>query len=455
MTHPFLDQILAALSDSGNEPDRPAIMVKGSGGLPAWFDVTGLAVDSFAAAGLAIARLSALQGNKAPRIAIDRRHASRWFGFAIRPIGWEMPPAWDAIAGDYRTADGWIRLHTNAAHHRAAALRVLETIAEPGHVATAVGQWQADDLEAAIVAAGGCAAAMRDLHAWQHHRHGAQVAREPLIAWKNQGKTRPLVLTGPASRPLQGIKVLDLTRVLAGPVAGRFLAAYGADVLRIDPPEWEEDSIVPEMTLGKRCAGLDLNQADARVQFEHLLRQADILLNGYRADALARLGYDEQAIRRINPSLIDVRLNAYGWTGPWQNRRGFDSLVQMSSGIADFGMRLTKSGRPTPLPVQALDMATGYLLAAAAGHAIYERVTSGTALSARLSLARTAHLLAASKRCDIGEPLPPETSDEQDPTIENTAWGQARRIRFPLTIAGAPHRWEHPASKLRSSPASW
>ncbi len=196
---------------------------------------------------------------------------------------------------------------------------------------------------------------------------------------------------------------------MPAPIAGRFLAAYGAQVLRIDPPDWEEPGVVPEVTLGKRCAGLDLTQQGDRETFERLLGEADIVLHGYRAGALDGLGYDEEARRRINPNLIDVSLNAYGWTGPWKDRRGFDSLVQMSSGIAHQGMIWSGKDKPTPLPVQALDHATGYLMAAAAITGLTGRLLVGSTMTAKLSLARTAHLLVSHRDTGDITAMPPET----------------------------------------------
>jgi hypothetical protein len=134
--------------------------------------------------------------------------------------------------------------------------------------------------------------------------------------------------------------------VLADPVASRFLAAYGANVLRIDPPGWEEPGVVPEVTLGKRCARLDLRRAEDRATFEALLSEADILLHGYRPSALDRLGFDSGTRCGLSPGLIAVCLCAYGWSGPWAARRGFDSLVQMSTGIADAGMRWRNADKP-------------------------------------------------------------------------------------------------------------
>jgi hypothetical protein len=283
---------------------------------------------------------------------------------ALRPSGWELPSVWDDLAGDFQAEDGWIRLHTNAPAHRAAVLSALGCDANSASVEAAVSGGSAQTLESAVVEAGGCAAVMRSFEQWQDHPQGRAVAQTPLVLWDHVAAEARGMPTRDPSRPLAGVRVLDLTRVLAGPVGSRFLAAYGADVLRIDPPEWDEPGVVPEVTLGKRCAGLDLRDSADRKIFEELLARADVFLHGYRADALARLDYDDEAVRKHNPNLIDVSLNAYGWAGEWMNRRGFDSLVQMSSGIADFGMQQSESPRPKPLPVQALDHATGYLLAA-------------------------------------------------------------------------------------------
>jgi crotonobetainyl-CoA:carnitine CoA-transferase CaiB-like acyl-CoA transferase len=360
MTHPaFTADIWAALC--GNPTLLEGLRIAGAGALPSVFPVTDLAAASLGVAGLAVAELIAAAGHPRPRVTADRRLASFWFGTSVRPQGWETPPAWDAVAGDYPTADGWIRLHTNAPAHRAAALGVLGTPAEKPAVAAVVLRWEADRLEAAVLAAGGCAATMRSAAAWFAHPQGQAVAAEPLVhrvaLGGGPGPSWPI----PPDRPLAGIRVLDLTRVLAGPTATRFLAGYGAEVLRIDPPFWDEPSLAAEMTLGKRCAQLDLRRPGDLATMRRLIAGADVLVHGYRPTALAGFGLDAAARRALNPALIDVSLDAYGWTGPWQGRRGFDSLVQMSAGIAEAGMRLTGRDRPTPLPVQALDQATGYI----------------------------------------------------------------------------------------------
>ena len=425
-----------------------AVQITGEGELPSWFDVTGLATASMGIAGAALAAYGG-----AGTVTVHRRLASLWFGMTLQPIGWNLPSIWDSVAGDYETGDGWIRLHTNAPHHKAAALAVLSTGADRDDVDAAVRGWEALALETAIVEAGGCAAAMRSLDAWRDHPQGRAVRAEPLIDWQEHAAS-PVERAVDPDRPLAGIRVLDLTRVLAGPVATRFLAGFGANVLRIDPPDWDEPAVIPEVSLGKRCAGLDLREPDDRSRFEDLLATADILVHGYRPSALDGLGYDHATRLGLNPRLIDVSLDAYGWTGPWAGRRGFDSLVQMSSGIAQRGMERARATRPVPLPVQALDHATGYLMAASALHALSAR-REGRILRARHSLARTAALLTDHQReLENATPLEPASGDLAE-AIEATFWGPARRWKFPLSGPGLHSTWRHPAGPLRRDAALW
>lgn len=222
------------------------------------------------------------------------------------------PPAalWDPFAGDYATRDGWIRLHTNAAHHRQAMEKVLGVYPDRAALAAEVQNWSAETLEQAVVDAGGCAAQMRSVAQWQQHPQGIAVSQEPLFA--QQATAAGTILAWPlsAARPLLGIRVLDLTRIIAGPVATRFLASLGAEVLRIDPPDWQEPTLEEEITSGKRCARLDLKNAAGLAQLRVLLSQADVLVHGYRADALEKLGLDAATRQQLAPGLVDVSLNA-------------------------------------------------------------------------------------------------------------------------------------------------
>jgi len=444
MTRNFSAQISQALAGAAATLTPSDVVIAGSpADLTSCFDVAGLATASVAAAA---GEVGALLG--ARDVQVDRGLAQAWFDMTLKPEGWALPSSWDPLAGNYRTSDGWVRLHTNAPRHRDAALRVLGCAGDPAAVAAAVRARTAVDLETAIVAAGGAAAAMHSLEDWSRHPQGRAVARDPLIAWSQRGQARP-------GLDWRGLKVLDLTRVLAGPVATRFLAGYGAEVLRIDPPDWDEPGLEPEVTLGKRCAGLDLRQSEDRHTFETLLARADVLVHGYRPDALAGLGYGADDLRRLAPAAIEVTLNAYGWQGPWSGRRGFDSLVQMSCGIAHEGMARYGGDKPVPLPVQALDHATGYLMAAAVLRAIRVRRQSGTVMSARLSLARTAALMVSAGARDPSPSADPREGAELDPRIEGTIWGPARRVAFPVRVEGTLPHWTRPGGPLRRDPPQW
>lgn len=459
--HQGARSMIATLSAALGVPDHAAadLQIEGAGSLPSVFAVSDFAVASVATAGLALAKWITLRSGMQPVTCVDRRLASLWFGFSIAPQGWDLPSVWDAVAGDYRGSDGWIRLHTNAPHHRAAALSVLGTDADRDAVAAAVSKWPIDDLETAIVTRGGCAAAMRSLDKWRVHPQGAAVLAEPLMrVERTAGGMMPEHGLDPEfdpARPLAGVRVLDLTRVLAGPVATRFLAGFGADVLRIDPPSWDEGAVIPEVTLGKRCARLDLKDPADRARFVALVEKSDVLVHGYRPDALEKLGLGAEMRARTRPGLVDVSLDAYGWSGPWANRRGFDSLVQMSSGIAAEGMERTGSEKPVPLPAQALDQGAGYLLAAAALRGLVLRQKDGRGSRWRTSLARVGGFFASypgvADAIAIGKP----EADDYAEATELTIWGPALRLRPPLSLSGTSMAWSGPAVELGSSQPQW
>jgi CoA-transferase family III len=417
------------------------------GGLPSRFQVSAFANSTIGVATLAAAELWARRrGEKVRRVTVERGVASAAFRCErlLTPIGWSLPAMWDPMTADYEAADGWIRLHTNYSCHRDAALRILGAAADKSQVADAVKSWRAEELESAVVDAGGCAAALRSRGAWQQHAQGIALGNESICIWDGRRSPRPA--RAEPDSPLGGIRVLDLTRVIAGPIGTRYLAAFGADVLRLDPPGFQEVPVLlPTTTRGKRCAAIDLKNPAQRSTWERLVTQADILVHGYRPGAMEALGYSTNRLRELNPALAIVRCDAYGWSGPWAARRGFDSLVQMSSGIAHPG----SDGRPTPLPGQALDHGTGYLIAAAACRAL----SDGYAC-ARLSLARTARLLLelgtdgdahALERSDVDECM--ERTDSE--------WGPLRDVRCPGRIEGYDVRWRHAAGSLARHEPRW
>jgi hypothetical protein len=456
-------------SDLSGEPDlAESVAITGPAGvLPSVFDVTGFATAAAGAATLAVAELHAARvGTSLPASGVDRLAASASFRFEslMAPDGWELPPIWDPVAGDYGCADGWVRLHTNYRHHRDRALGVLDAPADRDAVAAAVRTWTADELERAVVAAGGCAAAMRSGSAWDQHPAGvATTAERPVVLGDpvpvpgegvggSRWRDRPAPLGG-LEAPLAGIRVLDLTRVIAGPVATRYLAAYGAEVLRIDPPEFEEvGALLPEATAAKRCATLDLRRRDDRAIFRRLVAEADVLVGGLRPGALAGLGFGSDVVRALNPGLITVTHDAYGWSGPWSGRRGFDSLVQMSTGIAAAGAAAAGTDRPTPLPAQALDHGVGHLLAAATCRALTRLLTTGKASEVRGCLVGAANVVRTVPVAD-GASSSVTVADASTEVVD-TSWGRLRHAPLAGQIEGLRPRWSIPAGPLgRHEPA--
>lgn len=431
--------------------------ISGAGHRPSAFAVSELATASIASVGVELAGLIAALNlaPTAPRPRVDHRLASLWFGYSFRPTGWEMPGLWDAVAGDYWTKDGWIRLHTNLPRHREAALRVLGCERSREAVESAVASWSGNDLESAIVGENGVAAAMRSREDWLAHPQGQAVSAEPLVGWRCPRKTSLRDWPASIERPLLGLRVLDLTRVLAGPISTRTLAGFGADVLRVDPPGWDEPGVIPDISLGKRCTYLDLTSAEDRERFETLLAQADVLVHGYRPGALDGLGYGRAVRDSLAPNRVEVTLDAYGWQGPWAQRRGFDSLVQMSAGIAHAGIGWAGADKPTPLPVQALDHAAGYMMAAAVLSALAAAAKGDEAPTAHFSLARTAELLASMPKTSKGAEILQATNEDYAPTPEQSGWGPGQRLIPPLSVGETGMSWTKGAAKLGTAQPSW
>jgi len=443
-----------------------ALEVTGAGPqLPSAHHVTELVTGAIGAATLAATALWHDRGGPTPEATIDRTHAAlasrseRYTLHANRPRGEQ----WAPLSGDYRAADRWVRIHANFDHHRDAALRTLglpEGEATPREiVAASVATRAAEQLIDDIKANGGAASSWRTAAEWRSHPQGRALDAQPLIALTSMTtdtSSRPLA---PASRPLEGIRVLDLSRVLAGPIAGRFLASYGAQVLRISAPYLPTFPDADNDTgFGKRSAFVDLRTEAGRATLRGLIEQADVFLQAYRPGALVALGFAPDELAELNPNLVTVHLSAYGHTGPWQEHRGFDSLVQMASGIVAAETAASSpdapDARPTSLPAQALDHATGYLaaLGAIAGLRRRHRGEAGEAgggTFVQLSLARTGHWLQ-----DLG-PADHLDTPEPDPTPYLHTTGDYTHLRPAGVIPASPPRYDTPPPEMGDHHARW
>lgn len=284
-------------------------------------------------------------------------------------LGGQPPAVWAPLSGFFRAADGWVRTHANYPWH-AAALRAVLGLgqnADGDAVAAAIAERGARELEAAAFRAGGLAVAVRDPATWAAERGAPQAPIR--VRRGGNGRAAP---TGDPLRPLAGIRVLDLTRVIAGPVATRALAGLGADVLRVDSPvrpeplwQWLDTG------RGKRSSLLDLEDRADRSRFAELLAEADVVVTGARPGALARFGLEPEQIAESHPDIVTARVRAWAPSGDWGERRGFDSLVQAACGIA--AVESADREAPGKLPAQALDHSGGALLAAGVTALLAER----------------------------------------------------------------------------------
>ena len=306
-----------------------------------------------------------------------------------------MQSFWSPASGHFNDKDGnWVQLHCQYPHLRDGVLRVLECENEPKAVQKAVECWSAAELEFACREKGLCVAQVRSREEWNDHAHAKAIQNLPVIEIIKIGEARPEALPLGRQQPLSDVKVLDLTKVIAGPVCGRTLASYGANVMRVGAAHLPFlEPLVIDTGLGKKSTFLDLRDKTDNQKLNDLLETADIFVQGYRPGAIEKYGYGPESIAQKRPGIIYVTLSAYGHVGPWSSWRGFDSLVQSASGIVHEGMVSSNSSKPLPLPCQALDHATGYFAAFGAMMALKKKMEEGGSWMVRVSLAQTGNWL--------------------------------------------------------------
>ncbi|MBO0764892.1 MAG: CoA transferase, partial [Hyphomicrobiaceae bacterium] len=429
--------------------------------LPSSFRVGSLAQSTIAAAGLAAAEVWRQRTRRPQAVSVDMRRAAIEFRSEryMRLDGKPPGPRWDKIAGVYGTGDGrYVRLHTNFPHHREGMLKLLGCAYEREAVEAALLKWQAEPFETASADAGLVATMLRSPVEWGAHPQGLAVAGLPPIEIVRIGEAPLGRLSDSPERPLEGVRVLDLTRVIAGPVCGRTLAAHGADVMRITGPHLPGfPRLDVDMGRGKLSAQLDLRSEEERQRLAGLLREAHIFVAGYRPGALASLGFSPEACAELRPGIVAVTLSAYGHKGPWAGRRGFDSLVQNASGIN--WMEAEALGVPPPkeLPAQALDHASGYLMAFGAMLALARRLREGGSWLVRVSLAQTAHWLTQLGRIQSGFDCPEPTRAEIESMLDrmDTPFGHLTFIRHAAELSETPVHWHRPPVPLRTHAPVW
>lgn len=430
--------------------------------LPSSFRVGTAAQATIAASALAAAELFRLRTRQRQEVRVDMRHAATEFRCErhLRVDGAPQPESQGPVGGLHRCGDGrWVRIHAAFPHHGEGVRRLLGGVAnERAAVAKALEGWKAEDFETACAEAGLVVTMMRSFAEWDAHPQGEAVATLPPLVIERIGDAPPEPLPPGATRPLEGMRVLEMTRVIAGPVAGRTLAAHGAEVLLITAPHLPAiRPLVIDTGRGKLSASLDLREAAARETLRGLARGADVFVQGYRPGAIAGHGFSATELAALRPGIVCVSLSAYGHAGPWRERRGFDSLVQTACGMNHAEMEAAGEDRPRPLPCQANDHASGYLLALGAMAALYRRATEGGSWHVRVGLAPTAHWIRGLGRLEGGLAAhDPSQADVAEYLEEmDSGFGRLTVVRDAAEMSATPPRWERPSVPLGTHAAVW
>ncbi len=462
-------ELLDALLEAAAWPKELARAVSIKGGedplMPTPFRVGTCAAAAVSAAALAAAELWQLKSGRRQEIAVDLRRAAASLrsGHYLRLNGARVSTDRNPIMGFYPARGGrWSYLHCNFPNHRAAALKVLGVAEDHQAVSRAVAEWDALQLEEAIIAAGGAGGMVRSRTEWAEHPQSAAVASLPLFEIIKIGDHPPHPLPA-GKRPLSGIRVLDLTRVLAGPTAARTLAEHGADVLKITAPHLPNLGYQELDTgHGKLSAYLDLRRGEDVETLRSLVAEADVFSQGYRPGTLDRRGLSAQELAQLRPGLVYVTLSAFSHRGPWAPRRGFDTVVQTVSGITQRQGEVFPGEKPGPqfYPLSAIDYLTGYLMAFGAMVALWRRAREGGSWLVRISLAQTGRWLLARGEVS-GDAL---KSVEKDFTPEEIArWslesetpaGRLSHLGPVAQFSETKPYWERPAVPLGYHQPLW
>lgn len=413
---------------------------------------------SLAAVGYAAAKLWQLKTNRLQSVKIQVRDAAiaQRSHLYIKQLNSPPLKLWDAFSGFYATKDQrWIQFHCNFLHHQQGVLNFFKCGPDKDKLIAAVKQYPAEQIEESLNSQGLCSAILRSNQEWLKHPQGQAVSQLPLLEIIKMGDSHPEPLPE-GEAPLSGIRILDLSRVLAGPVCGKILAQLGADVLRIAHPELPFIlPLVMDTGFGKRNAYLNLENVSQHQQLLTLVKQGDVFLQAYRPGALADKGFSPQALAKHRPGIICIDLSAYSHVGPWSNRHGYDSLVQTAMGIA-----VEQTGdaiKPQHLPAQSLDYLTGYLAAFAIQEALYRRAIEGGSYWIRLSLAQTGNwLLQQERKTEFESCKNPEADDISELlAVMETPFGALQHLKPVLHMAETPLIDRSPPYPLGSHAAEW
>jgi crotonobetainyl-CoA:carnitine CoA-transferase CaiB-like acyl-CoA transferase len=433
--------------------------------LPTPFRIGETSAAALAAVGLAASDLWELRSGRQQEVAVETRQATASLrsGKYMQMDGAHVSTERNTVMGVYPAKNGrWSYLHCNFPNHRAAALSVLGVPEDRDAVRHAVSQWDALELEEAILDAKGAGGMVRTIAEWSQHPQSAAIASLPLMEIVKIGDSPPEKLPD-GDRPLSGVRVLDLTRVLAGPTCARTLAEHGADVLKITGAHLPNIGYQEYDTgHGKLSANLDLREQEDLDTLRGLVSDADVFSQGYRPGTLGLRGLSPEELAELRPGLVYVSLSAFSHVGPWASRRGFDTVVQTVSGITSRQAELFPGAEAGPqfYPVSAIDYLTGYLMAFGALVALARRVREGGSWLVRISLAQTGHWLVGRGQVPENElnDVPKEFTPaelERWSMSSDTPVGRLGHLGPVVRLSETPPRWSRPSVPLGYNDPVW
>jgi crotonobetainyl-CoA:carnitine CoA-transferase CaiB-like acyl-CoA transferase len=432
--------------------------------LPTRFALAETAAGVLGAIGIAAAEVGKMRGGPPQEVRVDVRHAAAALNsFRYHRIVDGMDPAamFGAAAQTgttaiYPTKDGRY-FHTHGSFDPAgmcAAIGVQDPT--PEKMASAVASWDGLALENRLAELGHCGAMVRSEKEWAAHPHGQALAQVPVVEVLRVGDSDPEPLER-AERPLAGIRVLDLTRVLAGPTCARTLAEHGADVLKVGAkhlPTIEHFDL--DTGHGKRWAHLNLKETGDRDALRSLVGGADVFSEGYRPGVMRRLGFGAEQLHELRPGIINVSINCYGHDGPFAGKPGWEQLGQSVSGMA-----FEEGGADAPrlVPAAACDYTTGYLAALGTLVAILRRAREGGSYRVQVSLARTGMWYMRQARVTPEAELPDDVAsrDAVVPfmTESVTHLGTLLHLAPVVDMSKTPPHWALPSPQPGSCEPIW
>ena len=451
-------------------PEKDEVSITGSDPiLNTHFRLAATASAAIAGIGVAVNDLWELKTGRRQSIAIDVVTATAALKsknyFQVKNTNGVFENVTDAsheanrgLTGIFQTKDGrWLLPHFGLDHLRRRMLDLLQAEATVDSIAKAVAKWDALELENAIDEARVCGGMIRTNEEWLQEPHGKILAAKPVVEIIKIGDSEPEPMPA-GDRPLSGIKALDLTRILAGPITGRTLAEHGADVLMVSAPHLPQVwSYVADTSHGKRSCYLDLRDESEKQTLLDLVKKADVFSQGYRPDKINQMGLGPEALAEIRPGLVYVSINCYGADGPFSHRGGWEQIAQIMTGIAAEGVQSSSGYKPKTLPAAANDYITGYLGAYGTLLALARRAREGGSYHVRVSLCQTGMMIYdQGKVGTLPENLNLGMSDVDSLCMESDSHlGRIKHLAPVLSLSETRPYWALPTPKMGSNDPRW